>query len=72
VLRSVEDPNGVACVDILRCPDGRFGFAHCRRDPEDGRGWVVLEEGAPGGYDSAGAAFEAALAAVAWLRETDA
>lgn len=68
VVRSVEDANGVLCVDILLRPDGRYGYQHCRRDPEDGRGWAVIGQGAGAGYPSAEAAWGAALAGVAWLR----
>lgn len=47
VLVSHEDPNGTTCVDILAFPDGRFGYAMFRRDPEDGHGW--RNTGAPDG-----------------------
>jgi len=38
VLRSVEAPDGLRCVDILR-REGDFGWVACRRDPEDSHGW---------------------------------
>jgi hypothetical protein len=39
VTRSIETPDGTRCVDLFRRPDGTFGFAEYRRDPEDGHGW---------------------------------
>lgn len=39
VIRSIESPDGLRCVDIFRRPDGGFGFAEYRRDPEDPSGW---------------------------------
>ncbi|MDJ0826602.1 MAG: hypothetical protein QNJ16_13955 [Rhodobacter sp.] len=68
VIRSVEDPSGLHCVDIFRRPDGRFGFQHCRRDPEDGRGWAVLSASGPEGFGAQAEAWAAAVAHVAWLR----
>ncbi|MDJ0630267.1 MAG: hypothetical protein QNJ44_18580 [Rhodobacter sp.] len=69
VIRSVEDPGGLHCVDILRRPDGRFGYQLCRRDPEDGRGWSVLQCSRPAGFATADGAWAAAAAEFAWLPE---
>ena len=39
VYRSIEAPGGQICVDIFQRPDGSWGFAEYRRDPEDEQGW---------------------------------
>lgn len=39
VYLSIEAPGGQLCVDIFCRPDGSWGFAEYRCDPEDGRGW---------------------------------
>ncbi len=68
VIRSVEASDGLRCVDLWITPDSRHGFAECRRDPEDGRGWrpTGLEVG---GLGSADAALAAARRDVPWLTE---
>lgn len=38
VLRSINLPGEMLCVDLFQRPDGSFGFDEFRRDPEDGRG----------------------------------
>ena len=63
VLRSLEDAGGLRCVDIRRDGDD-FGWAECRRDPEDGSGWRHLAGTGTGGFGSAGAAETAARAVV--------
>jgi len=69
VTRSLETPCGTRCVDIFRRPDGSFGFAEYRRDPEDPSGWhpTGVESIAP--YVSEETALSAARNAVVWLAE---
>ena len=66
VRLSLEDASGQRCVDIVES-DGAFGWAECRRDPEDGRGWQHL--GGPPTYEHRDleGAMAAARAAVGWL-----
>ena len=66
VIRSIEDPSGLRCLDLLALGDGQVGFAEYRRDPEDGHGWRpvgVISDG----FDSAQDALAAARACVGWL-----
>jgi hypothetical protein len=67
VLRSVEEPGGARCVDVLRDGSG-FGWVECRRDPEDGHGWRRVGEVA-GGFASETAALADARASVGWMGE---
>lgn len=66
VMRSIEAPGGERCVDLYRRPDGSWGFAEYRRDPEDPRGWAAIGIGGDG-FGSEAAALRAARAAVGWL-----
>ncbi len=68
VIHSINAPGGLVCVDVFRHPDGRFGWAQYRRDPEDGRGWFAISRDTVT-YDDDQAALTAARAAVAWLSE---
>jgi hypothetical protein len=67
VTRSIETPDGARCVDIFQCPDGGFGFAEYRRDPEDGRGWQPAGAPPQAGFPTEAAALAEARRTVAWL-----
>jgi hypothetical protein len=67
VLTSLEDEQGLRCVDIFRRDDGSFGFKEFRRDPEDGGGWTPARDYSHLRYDTAGAARAAAGATLGWL-----
>ncbi len=70
VLRSVNDATGQRCVDLRALGNRAFDWQECRRDPEDYHGWRVVS--AAQGFDTADAAWQAALNAVPWLaKETD-
>lgn len=68
VVQSINAPGGLICVDVFRHPDGRFGWAQYRRDPEDGRGWFAISDDAAT-YADQDAALTAARASVTWLAE---
>ena len=67
VIRSVEAPGGVICVDFVRRSDGLVGYQQFRRDPEDGHGWRPAGPASGQGFDSLEAAMEAACAEHGWL-----
>ena len=68
VFRSIEAPGGTICVDIYRKPEGDWGYACYRRDPEDDRGWHPDGPMAEGFADEAGA-LDAALKDLPWLAD---
>lgn len=71
VMRSIEAPGNVLCVDLLRSETGDgWSWAEYRRDPEDGRGWQPTGA-ASSGYADEETAFESAEAALEWLRNLD-
>jgi hypothetical protein len=67
VLVSLEDPQGLRCVDIFRRADGSFGFKEFRRDPEDRGGWTMTADFSHLTYPSQDAALAAATATLGWL-----
>ena len=69
VMRSINAPGGLLCVDIVRCPAGRFGYAEYRRDPEDGRGWQPTGRLAAPELPTQQAAIDAACVDIVWLAE---
>lgn len=69
VMRSIEAPGGLICVDLYRGRDGSWGWAEYRRDPEDGRGWQDSGGAGGTGFADEATALSDALAKVAWLRE---
>jgi len=71
VMLSINAPGETLCVDILRSPDGRFGYQQYRRDPEDGRGWQPIAALVEFRFDSAEAALTQARRDVVWLDMVD-
>ncbi len=67
VVRSVNAPGDLLCVDIFRRPAGSYGFAQYRRDPEDGRGWQPIGGDGTERFADEADATAAARAAVPWL-----
>ena len=70
VLRSINIPNGGRCVDIFQRPDETFGFEEFRRDVENTGGWFAIGGHGNRSFSTAEDAFEQALAAVPWLKDT--
>lgn len=71
VVRSIEAPGGLRCVDVFVRPDGSWGFEEYRRDPEEGSGWYVIGYHADARFESEDSAFEAAETEVEWLHGED-
>lgn len=69
VARSLESPCGTRCVDLYQRPDGTYGFAEYRRDPEDPSGWHPTGVQSIAAFTNVDAALKAARAGVAWLAE---
>ncbi|HSF96617.1 MAG TPA: hypothetical protein VLA52_16445 [Thermohalobaculum sp.] len=67
VVRSIENPDGTRCVDLVRLPDGAYGFAEYRRDPEDGRGWSPAGAPPGTGFATEAEALGEARRSVPWL-----
>lgn len=69
VLRSLEDGEGLRCIDIVRAPDGRLGLFEYRRDPEDATGWRATGWQVDVGDVPAGTAERTARRLVPWLAD---
>ena len=69
VLRSINSDDASRCVDIFLRPEGTVGFEEYRRDVEDGHGWFPIGGYACRTFDNEGAAFDAAIIEVPWLRQ---
>jgi hypothetical protein len=67
VLLSLEDSQGLRCVDIFRRAEGSFGFKEFRKDPEDGGRWTMTADFSHLTYPSQDAAHAAAAATLGWL-----
>jgi hypothetical protein len=68
VIRSLHNDDADRCIDIIRRPDGTFGFKEFRRDPEDLGRWTLVRDN-PRKYATEEQAIAAARAAVAWLND---
>ena len=69
VLASLENFERDRCVDLLRRPDGSFGFEEFRRDPEDAGAWTPVQFYAGRSFASRDEALAAAKRAVTWLAD---
>ena len=69
VVTSLHNDEADRCVDIVKRPDGTFGFKEFRRDPEDGGGWTLVWDNALAIYATEAEAVTAATVSVAWLRD---
>jgi hypothetical protein len=68
VFRSIEDDEGLRCVDLFRRPDETFGFDEFRRDVEE-RLWRPLHVYGERVFTTAEEALAAARHTVPWLPE---
>jgi hypothetical protein len=69
VVQSINMAGDCRCVDVFRRPDGSFGFAEFRRDPEDNRGWFPVVQDTGVAFLTAADALVAARRRVVWLAE---
>ncbi len=67
VVRSINMDGEQRCVDIFRRPDGTYGFAEFRRDPEDNRGWYAVGYTSAKVFESEERALSEARRSVSWL-----
>jgi hypothetical protein len=69
VIASLHNTEADRCVDIVRRPDGTFGFQEFRRDAEDGGGWTLVSDHPHLSFAREEEAVASARATVVWLRE---
>jgi hypothetical protein len=69
VIVSLEDEDGVRCVDVFRRDDGSFGFKEFRRDPEDQGRWTLVADYSHQRFSSQSATLRAAGKAIPWLAD---
>ena len=67
VVLSVEDEDGLRCVDIYARGDGCFVFKEYRRDPEDSGAWSLVGDYSGRGSSTQAEAIEVAAGTVNWL-----
>ena len=69
VLKSINEPGELRCIDIFMRPDDSYGFEAYRRDSEDNWGW--FPDGGFGGrvFATPDEAMAEAKAKVPWLKD---
>lgn len=67
VVLSLEDPEGMRCVDIFVRADGTFGFKEFRRDPEDSGRWSLVADYSGVIYKTKNEALQGATATIGWF-----
>jgi hypothetical protein len=68
VIQSVQDVDGLRCVDLIAHADGTFGFKEFRRDPEDAGRWTLIADYSELHCASKDEAWRRAAAAIGWFK----
>ena len=69
VLRSLETPDGVHCVDFFRRKDGSYGFEIYRRDAEELSSWFAIGGFAEQRFSTESNALSIAALHAPWIAE---
>lgn len=69
IINSIEDDDGLRCVDIALATDGQFWFKEFRRDPEDGGRWTLTADYSATRFGAEADAFAAASGRIDWFAE---
>jgi len=68
VIQSIEDADGLRCIDLIAHPDGTFAFKEFRRDPEDGGRWTLIADYSALKCVTKDEAWQQATAAIGWYK----
>jgi hypothetical protein len=68
VIKSIEDREGLRCIDLIAHADGTFGFKEFRRDPEDAGRWTLISDYSALVCSTEDEAWRRAAAAVGWFK----
>jgi hypothetical protein len=68
VIQSIEDTDGLRCIDFIQHTNGTFGFKEFRRDPEDGGRWTLIADYSQPGWDTKDEAQRRAASVIAWFK----
>ncbi len=68
-IKSLEDDEGLRCVDIIACEDGTFTFKEFRKDLEDMGRWFLVRDFSSTTYSSLDEAISAASSRTPWLSD---
>lgn len=66
-ILSLEDGDGLRCIDVLCRPDGGFGFKEFRREPEDHGRWTLVADYSDTAYATQDDALRGAARAIGWF-----
>ena len=67
VILSLEDDDGLRCIDIIRREDGTYTFKEFRKDLEDPGRWYLVNDFSNESYATKEGAIAQAGKAILWL-----
>jgi hypothetical protein len=67
-ILSLEDDDGLRCVDIIQTDNGTFTFKEFRKDVEDPGRWYLVYDYSSKCYISKAETIAAAAASTPWLK----
>jgi hypothetical protein len=68
-IKSLEDDEGLRCVDIIEREDGTYAFKEFRKDREDMGRWLLARDFSSATYSSPDEAISAAASRIPWLSD---
>jgi hypothetical protein len=68
-IKSMEDEEGLRCVDIIQREDGTYTFKEFRKDREDIGRWLLIRDFSSTTYASSDETIRAAAARIPWFAE---
>lgn len=68
-IKSLEDDEGLRCVDIVEREDGAYAFKEFRKDREDMGRWLLVRDFSSAAYSSPDEAIIAAASRIPWLSD---
>jgi hypothetical protein len=69
IIESLEDDEGLRCVDIIEREDGTYTFKEFRKDREDMGRWLPTRDFSSATYGSLDEAIGAAQSWIPWLSD---
>jgi hypothetical protein len=68
-ILSLEDDDGLRCVDIIAADNGAFTFKEFRKDVEEPSRWYLVHDYSNKNYPSRAETIAAAAAHTTWLKQ---
>jgi hypothetical protein len=66
-IKSLEDDEGLRCIDVIECDDGTYTFKVFRKDREDMGHWLLVTDFSSVTWGSLDETISAAASRIPWF-----